>query len=363
MSKDNLRVYVHLGYGFDAARFKERFARGESIEYTPYDFHLAERPGVTVSFSSDGEGRAPGRLARALNRRLHFALDHAWYNRRAIAASDVVWTMGESEAFALAALMLFRLVPQRPIIGNAIWLFNNWSRLSAFNRVLFRQLSRNIDVLTVHSEKCLAVAAESGLNTQVEVSLFGINEAAYPPLPPASGRVGPIRVLAAGNDWTRDWPLLLAALGNDERFVISAWTSVLGKDDLAKTRNLRLPKPATLEAVRQMYADADVVAVPMIVNLYSGITVALEAAAQGRPVVATATGGIPTYFAEDEVRYTPPNDAAGLSAAVLEARSPGFAAMAQRARKRYVAGDYTTRGMIDRYLALTRRVLNIPEGG
>ena len=61
------------------------------------------------------------------------------------------------------------------------------------------------------------------------------------------------------------------------------------------------------------YHWADIVAVPMRQNIYSGITVALEAAAMGTPVVSSRTGGVPTYFGEDEVFYSPagglPSDA------------------------------------------------------
>lgn len=360
MPDENLKIHVHLhlGYEWDIARFKERYDRGESTEYTPYELHLVQRPGVTVAFSSNQGHRPPGRLARIINRRLHFAIDYAWRNRRALAASDAVWTMSESEAFAVAALMWLRVIPRRPIIGTAIWLFHNWPTLPPLTRSLFRLLSRYIDVLTVHSNLCLDAAATSGLRTSVELSPFGVSGTSFQPLPPrAAAQDEPIRVLAAGNDWTRDWQTLLAAFGGDDRFVLSAWTMALDEGDLARVDNLRLPKPSSLAAIRQMYAEADVVVVPMVDNLYSGITVALEAVAQERTVVSTATGGVPTYFAEGEVRYVPPGDAEALRDAALAAREPGVAAMIQRARARFMAGDYTTRGMIDRYLALTRRSL------
>jgi glycosyltransferase involved in cell wall biosynthesis len=352
----DLKVHVQLGYGFDAARFKERFARGQAIEYTPYDFHLAERPGVAVSFSSD-DRPPPGRLAGIVGRRLRFAIDHAWYNRHAIAASDVVWTMSENEAFGAAALMAARVVPRRPIIGTAIWLFNGWDALPAHARALFRALSRHISVMTVHSNGSLAAGARAGLHCPVELSAFGVNADTYAPLPPRPAPDGPIRVLAAGNDRTRDWGTLLAALGGDDRFAVSAWTSVLGAAEQARYGNLHLPKPPDIAGILAMYAEADAVIVPMVPNVFSGITVALEAASLGRPVISSDTGGVPTYFGPDEVRFVPPGDAGALREAALAARSPDAAAMAARARARFVAGDYTTRGMVDRYLALSERVM------
>ena len=358
MKARQLNVYVHLGHGFEAGPFRERFQRGEFNDLTPYGFHLAEGQDVSVTFSSDRPGGTPSRWLRAVNRRLRFSADHGWHNRQAIADSDVVWTMSENEAFALAALMLMRLVPRRPIIGAAIWLFNDWGRLSSANRAIYRTLSRYIDVLTVHSEACLPVAAKAALDTSVELSLFGINEQSYLPLPPRTSADGPINVLAAGNDRTRDWATLLTALGNDDRFLISAWTPMLDEDSKTRVRNLRLPKPPTMAAIRAMYAAADVIIIPMVPNLFSGITVALEAAALGRPVICSATGGVPSYFSPDEVLFVHPSDADALHEAALAARTPRLLSMATAAQARFDQGEYTTRAMIGRYLALTRRVLS-----
>lgn len=359
MRKNDIRVYVHLGYGFDAEAWKERYRRGETSDFTPYGFHLAERPGVAVRFSSDARGGPRNRLIHAANNRLGFHIDHAWNNRRAIADSDVVWTMSENEAFSVAALMMLGVVPRRPIIGAAIWLFNTWDQIPRARQVLFRYLSSRIDVLTVHSAACLDVAECAALRTSVELSPFGVNAEVYAPLPERLlSPDGPIRVLAAGNDRTRDWGTLLEAFGNDPRFVVSAWTSALGLADTDRIGNLRLPKPPTNDAMLAMFADADVVVVPMFPNLFSGITVALEAAALGRPVISSATGGVPTYFSGEEVLYVPAGDPAALRQAALEARTPRLAAMAARAQARFAKDGYTTRAVIDRYLALTARVLS-----
>lgn len=358
MTAHRLKVYVHLGHGFEASQFRERFARGEFNDLTPYGFHLAEGPDVAVTFSCDRPGGTRGRWLRSINRRLRFSADHAWHNRQAIIDSDVVWTMSENETFALAALMMLRLLPRRPTVGAAIWLFNDWHRLSLANRAIYRILSRWVDVVTVHSAACLPVAAEAGLHSSVELSLFGINEQSYPPLPRATGaRSGPIHVLAAGNDRTRDWATLLAALGNDDRFLVSAWTPMLGEADLARITNLRLPKPPTMAGIRAMYEAAEIVVVPMVPNLFSGITVALEAAALGRPVICSDTGGVPSYFDSGEVTLVPTGDADALRQAALAARTTRVAAMADAAQARFDSGDYTTRAMIGRYLAITRRLL------
>ena len=358
MTQGKLKIYVHLGYGFDAEQVKVRFRQNQSVDYTPYDLHLAEGPDVAVTFSSDGDRPPPGRLATLWRNYMRFAIDQAWYNRQAIAASDVVWTMSENEAFAVAALMMLRVVPRRPIVGTVIWMFDEWPRIHVLNRALLRLLSRYISLLAVHSQGCVEAAATTGLHSGVELVRFGINEQAHAisGSRPAT-RQGPIRILAAGNDVTRDWATLLAAFGNDERFLLSVWTRALGPDHLAQIANLRLPKPNGREDVVAMYEDADLIVVPLVPNIFSGITVALEAAAVGKPVIASATGGIPTYFSDREVRLVEPENPIALRDAALNLSIADRAALGARAHARLVTDRYTRRGMVDRYLAAIRRVV------
>ena len=352
------RAYVHLARGFEASRCAERFRRGEANDLTPYGFHLAEEMGVSITFATAPDDPAATRRAEWLMRRLGFDFLHAWHNRDAIAASDVVWTMTESEAFAVAALMAARIVAKKPIVGNAVWLFDRWSSMTAFKRRLFRYLGRYLSILTVHSSACLPVAREVLPDVRCQLTYFGINTDTYPvtapvaPTPaPGGGR--PIRVMAAGNDPTRDWPTFIEALADDDSFALSAWTPRLTGEQAARHANLSLPKPATRADIVALYRACDVVVIPMMDNLFSGITVALEAAALGKPIICSATGGVPTYFDEGEATYVSPGDPAALRAAVLRAGTSESLAKAHAAQARFLRCDYTTRAMIGRYVELT----------
>ena len=103
---------------------------------------------------------------------------------------------------------------------------------------------------------------------------------------------------------------------------------------------------------------ADFVVIPMVENLYSGITVALEATALGVPVISSNTGGVPTYFSGDEVIFVPPEDPAALREATLNADYEARRAMVERAQRRFVQQDYTSAGLAQRYVALSRELLN-----
>lgn len=104
---------------------------------------------------------------------------------------------------------------------------------------------------------------------------------------------------------------------------------------------------------RALYEWADIVIMPMRENFYSGITVMCEAAAMGKPIVATKTGGEPTYLDEDEVIYVPIGDALAMKNAVLNASSDRLLAIAEAAQARFVRDDYSAKGMVERYVAIS----------
>jgi hypothetical protein len=88
---------------------------------------------------------------------------------------------------------------------------------------------------------------------------------------------GPIRILAAGNDPTRDWPTVLSAFGGDPRFELTIVSDKVAEEAVAPYSNLQLPRRPTVVAFQELYRWADFTVVPMVENKYSGITVALEA--------------------------------------------------------------------------------------
>lgn len=363
----NFRAYVHLGRGSKVAKQRERYLRGETNDLTPYGFHLAEEMGAIVTFSNDEEYPASPVAAKLNwwgNRLLRFDFGHAWANRKAVTACDVVWTMTEGEAFAIAALMMIRAVRRKPIIGNAVWLFDRWNKIPKINRRLFRILSHYISIMTVHSQKCIAVARASLPNLCCELTHFGINPDIYQiNSPKMRTNEGPIRVFAAGNDATRDWATFLSALGNDTRFSLNIWTPALTPEILAQYNNVLLPKPILMVDIMALYDQCDVVVVPMVDNIFSGITVALEAVALGKPVICSNTGGVTTYFNENEIRYVPLSNAAELREAVLRVFTEDTLQKANAAQASFSRNQYTTRAMIAAYIKLTSRYLDTGVAG
>jgi glycosyltransferase involved in cell wall biosynthesis len=266
--------------------------------------------------------------------------------------------MTEGEAFAVALLVQLGMLPAKPIIGNAIWLLNRWKSMSFLHRYMYSALVRKISVLTVHSSACLPVAREVFPLSRCELMYFGINESMFSGAGSEEVLAEQVtRILAVGNDRTRDWDTLLAAVGNDERFrvtIVCWWIPDRVSEIYENVRVVRFPE---MGKFLEYYKNADIVAIPMVENLFSGITVALEAAALERPILSSFTGGVPTYFNEDEVFYVRVGDTEGMRDTLLSASPEERRERAAKAHRRFRASDYTTRAMIRRYAALTREQL------
>lgn len=356
-------AFVMLCYGLDAERYRGAFERGEVPDQSPYGFHLAEERGWRLIYSADRpEGRLRTLFRQSLRRLLGFDPIHAWDNRDRLRQADVVWTMTEWEWLAIRCLGFLLPGTRRPVIGNSVWLFNEWESKGPLRRWLLRRLAVGRGVLTVHSDRYLPVAQAVMPGIRVERMYFGVMveraDAAEPAMRPR-GDDTPRRILAMGTDWTRDWATFLHAFGNDERFEIDLVCAQVGPEQRGRYANL-LPRE-TAQALsraemRKLYAWSDLVVVSMVENRFSGITSAIDGCGHGKPVISTRTGGVPTYFNESEVIYVPIGDAAALRDAAL-LPSERLLDVARAGQARFQCNDYSSRGMMERYIALSEEVL------
>lgn len=320
-----VHAYVHLAHGFDARHWKKKWKSGELIginESSPYGYHRAEHHGVRVAFSRDAaEGPLVGLTRKAIRMVLGFDLLHAWRNRRAILAADVVWTHTESQHLGVAAVLgiIRRRSDAAPrLLAQSVWLFDRWDRLSRFRRALYRRLIRHADVLTVHSTANGSKARSLFPDSRVEVVPFGI--CTDDMVEPGVRRPdGVIRVLAVGNDRHRDWPTLLEALGGTESVELRIVSQTVDRSRVGRYPQAEVfPVRENAELI-ELYHWADVVAVPLEPNQHaSGITALQEAVIRGVPVIASDTGGLRAYFDDRCVEYVEPLSTVQLRSAVLE---------------------------------------------
>lgn len=351
-----VKVYVHLMHGQDAMRCAESFAKGNAPELTPYGFGRAASYGFTPVFSRDGTSRIGIILGKILSRIMGINIVHAFTNRRQMRGCDVIWTMTEGEAFAVATLFALRFCPPRPVVANSVWLVDQWDDIGLARRALYKWLARHISVLTVHAQQTLEPARRYFPRNRVELAHFGINSDMFPYHPRDCADTHPIRIFAAGNDRTRDWDVMLRAFGNDRRFHVKLACRWLTPAQVAPFDNVELLQIASMADYKAAHIWTDFVIVPMRENMFSGITVALEAAAMGVPVVSARTGGVPTYFGDQDIFYYPAGDAAALRDLVANITPQERHARALRARNIFVEQDYSTDALIRQYVALTGQV-------
>ena len=134
-------AYVHVAYGYDARTWQKNWRAGKILglnEEFPYGYHHAAQFGATVIYSKDHPENALQKIMRyGLRFFLGFDFIHAWRNRAEILRSDVVWTHTESQTLAVLGLLTISKHAARPkLIGQVIWLIDEWHRLNYFRKAL-----------------------------------------------------------------------------------------------------------------------------------------------------------------------------------------------------------------------------------
>jgi hypothetical protein len=100
--------------------------------------------------------------------------------------------------------------------------------------------------------------------------------------------------------------------------------------------------------------------VPLTENKHaSGITVILEAALYGLPILATDTGGLRAYFGDDAVFYVPVSDPDAILEAVRDAAAHPrrMERQALAAQRRAMSNDMGCEPYIKRHVNLTLELL------
>ena len=366
LSRQEVRVFVLLGYGFGADRWRQQHARGEIPglnEHLPYGYYHAAGDGWSIRYSQDAdEGRIGRFLRRGLGRVLGFDLIHAWRNRKGMFGADVVWTHTEREH--LAAILLRHLVRRGRgprIVAECMWLPDRWAGFLPAKRALYRWLLGQADAITCQSEEGVSWLRALLPGATVECNPCGaVTELMRPP----SRRPvhSPLRLAALGGDMHRDWWTLFTAFAGFPEFELRVASGKAKKQLCDRTTNVTVAEAKTEAEVRELYEWADLVVVALRPNLHvSGRTVIFEAIVLGVPVVSTDVGGLRAYFSDDELCYVPAGDPDALRAAARKLAADGRRrfAMAAEAQRSVLRAGLTTQGYADRFRSLSCRLLSV----
>lgn len=152
-------------------------------------------------------------------------------------------------------------------------------------------------------------------------------------------------IFSVGGDRDRDPETLFAALASTisarpgTRAVVQTTSTIKPPDGVSVVKHLAHAE------LREMYAKATVVAVATKPNLHvSGMTVSLEAAATGRPVVITKTPGMTDYVRDGLTGLlTPVGDASAMAASIISLLDqPGRATEIGQAARSHVARNHSS---------------------
>lgn len=357
-ARNPMKAFLLSRRGLAISKVRADFHNGLSMDPAPYGFDAAEDMAMVQISYSDGYA-ASTRTSYWTWLRFGIDLPHALTNLLQMRRADVIWTVLDWEWLAVSLLQRLGLLQKKPVIGNCVFLAESFKQERKSRRTLWPRLMTDNIYLTMHSQRAISVMQEVLPSKVFHLVHFGISTRAFPLTQPKrrSDKQRPIRIYSIGDDPGRDWACMLEAFGNDPRFEIKITCRWLEREVAGKYANLDIPRDVTVADQRALYEWADIVIMPMRENPYSGITVMCEAAAMGKPIVATRTGGAPTYFDEDEVIYVPIGDALAMKNAVLNASSDRLLAIAEAAQARFVRDDYSAKGMVERYVAISETLL------
>ncbi|WP_414439882.1 glycosyltransferase [Burkholderia sp. 22PA0106] len=351
------QVHVHLFHGADPRTYRA----GDNIGCL-YGYHHAASDEFAMSYSRDGRESRPVSLARrALKAALGFDAIHAWRNREALLAADVIWTHTEQEH--LAAALILKLAGERGthprLLAQSVWLLDRWPQFGALRRWVYRKLLARADVLTTLARDNAVLCRDYLQRDAVQV-YYGLNLQDFPVRRPESWTPNrPLRIAAIGNDRDRDWTTLIEAFGGLPRYQVKLATRRRIPPALHRD-NVEIASVSGMAQQRAFYDWADVIVVPLRPNHHaSGITVMLEAAAVGKPMIVSDVGGLRDYFPTDCAAYVPAFDAGAMRGAAdrMLAQPARALAQAQAASSRLVERDLSTEAFAAQHVRITRELL------
>lgn len=247
------------------------------------------------------------------------------------------------------AIKMICQYPAAAMFSGVIWATDLWERgdtglrASLFNRLL----SRLTGLWCLSRPQVEATERHTKNRVAVDYLPFGVDHNFFTPdhFPERQ------RILSIGVDRDRDPNTLLSSLEIVHQHMPQVEILVQTESRQALPDGVTRLERVPHSQLRDLYRDTTVVLVSTKPNLHaSGMTVALEAGASGRPVVACATPGMEEYVVDGHTgRLVSPQHPIAMADAVLEILSDRtFAENLGRAARRHIEASHTSELMMDR---------------
>lgn len=285
------------------AEWERAHARGELPGRWPYGLDAIARPGLTVRYR---EVAPPSRVGRVLGH----LVERAGISSPALGSAEcslLTWDEGT------AARVIGRR-RNRAHYSGVIWLTDR-ENPRRYPRLL-RALSRCAGLWVLSRAQIEPLQSVLGPECPpVSFIGFGIDTSFYTPAPfPAK----PL-ILTAGGDRDRDLGALFEALALIRKAAPDTEIVVQGKTTAAPPPGVTLVPALSHVALRDLYRRMSLVVLATRPNLHvSGMTVALEAMATGRPCVITGSPGMADYVEHGTDGLVVKRNPQSLATAVLD---------------------------------------------
>lgn len=264
-----------------------------------------------------------------------------------------------------------RMVTRRrhaEMYSGAIWIADRVDRdEKEFADLFVGALAELTGVWTLSRPQLEPTRAIIGDGPRLEFSTFGVNEEFFTPRPLPDEPC----VLSIGTDRDRDWDTLLAAYAIVHREMPHVRLRLQAEAQVAVPDYVEVLPRMEFDELREVYAQASVVAVALRHNLHvSGMTVSIEARATGRPVVISRTVGMEDFMTDGlDVRHVEIGDAEAMAREIMALLEDREAARAMgEAGRREVEERFTSRHLaadLARLMRLERRATpgRLVDGG
>lgn len=277
---------LHYSRDLDAGPWQQRHAAGEVPDRWPYGLHELAAVGVRP---------VPAQNALPVRGLRRIAGGYDWHRITPDGDAAMCWDERAGVPVALSGV---------PTLTGVIWLTER-DRHHWTDPLARRALARST-VFVLSPLQLPALRDRWGVAPwRSHFVTFGVDQHFWQPVDGQSDGV-----LVVGNDRHRDHLTAIRA------------TQALGhRITVVTTQDVPVPHVAFLSHrdLRQAYADHAVVAVATRPNLHaSGVTVALEAMACSRPVVATRGGGLEEYITPETGVLVPAGDVRAMERALRE---------------------------------------------
>jgi glycosyltransferase involved in cell wall biosynthesis len=323
--------------GLRVEAWAARHALGEVPDHWPYGLHRLSDHGFDLRAAAPATAGHTARALRALGG-YEWAVSGA--GRLDDAALEICW----DERSGVPAAWRSRQRGEPSVATGVIWLTDRARAAAAHRRLAGPALRRARLVWALSRAQLPVLRDQFGVrDSRLAHVTFGIDADFFAAGPQAAT---PGLVVAAGNDRHRDHALAVRAMAEVRRRVPAARLELATRQEVSLPDELGARHPVLdHRGMRALYQRAAVALVALRPNLHvSGVTVALEAMACGRPVVITDTPGMRDYVEHGVTGLlVPPGDVEALADAVAGLLlDPDRSAQLGRAGRRSVEERYTT---------------------